>query len=275
MTLNPPQPQNKQTKKVYFFSDVHLGDSTTDENRRRERHVVSFLNQVLRDGEQLYIVGDLFDYWFEYQSVVPKGYVRLMGKLAELSDRGIKITYLAGNHDFWMKDYLTKELGIEINRDPIERVINGKKFYIIHGDGLSEKDSGYRLLKRILRNKTNIYLFSLLHPDLASRLARWSSRKSRKHSGNKQIEEQEMMGFARKKIQEGFDFVIMGHNHKGTLRSIGKGIYVNLGDWISENSFAIFDGKSMQLRRWHYRAKAKGRRWNPHRKMKPKTHAAI
>lgn len=268
MVQNIPQ---KQRKKIYFFSDAHLGDSAQKENRQREKLLIKFLNYVLRDGEQLYIVGDLFDYWFEYNSVVPKGYVRLLGKLAELQDRGVKITYLTGNHDFWMKNYLTEEIGMEICHDFLERSIHGKRFLISHGDGLSEKDKGYRVLKRILRNKTNIYLYSMLHPDLASKLARWSSRTSRNHGGNRQLEEQEMTRFAREKIEEGFQFIVMGHNHHPIYRNFGKGSYVNLGDWINKYSYAVFDGLDLHLRRWRDHSKTSPKRKKPHPRKKLKT----
>lgn len=237
-------------RKTYFFSDAHLGIGTKEEDRSKERSIVRFLEGVALDGEQLFIVGDLFDYWFEYRTVVPKGYFRLFTQLANLTEGGIRVSYVAGNHDFWLKTYLHDELGVEIHYDPIERDIHGKRFYIHHGDGLIKNDTGYRILKKILRNKTCIYLFSLLHPDLAAVIARWSSHTSRKHTSKRSYEESGMVEFAEKKIREGYDVVVMGHNHAPMTRNIGSGTYVNLGDWIEEQTYAVFDGTSIQLKKW-------------------------
>ena len=237
-------------RKTYFFSDVHLGLGTKDDDRTREQHVIRFLDMVKQDGGELFILGDLFDYWFEYKSVVPKGYFRLFSKLGELRFRGIQISYLAGNHDFWLKGYLTEELGVTIYPDPIERTIGGKRFFLHHGDGLLKNDTGYRILKRVLRNRVSIYLFSLIHPDFTSWIARWSSRKSRAYTSKKSFEGNEMVEFARTKIAEGFDVVIMGHNHQSVFKELGRGVYVNIGDWLHEYTYAVFDGNKIQLKRW-------------------------
>ena len=237
-------------QKSYFFSDAHLGVGTREQDRQKERALVQFLEMVGKDGDQLFIVGDLFDFWFEYRTVIPKGYVRLFAKLAELADAGVKLTYLAGNHDFWIREYFTEEFGMRIERDPIERVINGKRFYLHHGDGLLKNDSGYRFLKRVLRNRTNIALFSLVHPDLAARIAAWSSQKSRQYTSKREYEGDDMTKFAAAKIADGFDFVVMGHNHVPCRRNIGSGVYVNLGDWVSERTYAVFDGSSLELKTW-------------------------
>ncbi len=243
-------PLKKPKRKTYFFSDAHLGVGTKEEDRQKEQALVKFLDQVLSDGEQLFIVGDLFDYWFEYRFVVPKGYFRLFAKLAELSESGIQLIYMAGNHDFWLRGYFTDELGMTIEHEPIDRTIGGKKFYIHHGDGLLKDDTGYRILKRVLRNKNNIFLFSLVHPDLAARVARWSSQKSRQYTSKREYEGDDMTEFARKKIDEGYDFVVMGHNHVPCKRNIGSGVYVNLGDWVRERTYAVFDGRSLELKSW-------------------------
>jgi UDP-2,3-diacylglucosamine hydrolase len=252
-------------RKTYFFSDAHLGIGTRAEDRGKESSIIRFLDSISRDAEQLFIVGDLFDYWFEYKTVVPKGYVRLFAALAGLADAGVAVTYVAGNHDFWLRSYFRDELGMEVCLDPIEREIHGKRFYIHHGDGLLTGDTGYRILKRILRNRFNIFLFSLLHPDLAASIARWTSRKSRQHTSQRSFEEGDMLDFAEKKIEEGFDVVIMGHNHIPDLRNIGSGVYVNLGEWMGENTYAVFDGKRVRLAKWEAdgAAKQKGDRRAP------------
>ncbi len=249
-TVKQSRNKARGRRKVYFFSDVHLGLGTREDDRRKESALIEFLDAVLLDAQELFIVGDLFDYWFEYESVVPKGYFRLFAKLAELTDRGIKTTYLAGNHDFWIKGYFRDELGMEISPEPIERTFGGKRFYIHHGDGLLKNDTGYRILKAILRNRVNMFLFSLVHPTLTGRIARWSSRTSRGHVSKRSFEQDGMTEFAQKKIHDGYDYVIMGHNHSPVIRNIGKGLYVNLGDWISENTYAVFDGTALKLKTW-------------------------
>ncbi|HTY36129.1 MAG TPA: UDP-2,3-diacylglucosamine diphosphatase [Bacteroidota bacterium] len=237
-------------RKTYFFSDVHLGVGSKDDDRKKEKSLIALLDRVAEDGEHLFIVGDLFDFWFEYRTVVPKGYVRLFAKLADLSESGVSLTYLAGNHDFWLRDYFEQEMGMKIVRDPVERTIHGKRFYLHHGDGLLRNDTGYRILKSVLRNKVNIALFSLVHPDLAAAIARWSSHKSRQYTSKRKYEGDDMATFAEQKINEGYDFVVMGHNHVPCKRNIGQGVYVNLGDWISERTYAVFDGQSLDLKQW-------------------------
>lgn len=237
-------------EKTYFFSDAHLGLGSKEEDRAKEERIVRFLHQIRSDADHVYILGDLFDYWFEYRSVVPKGYVRLFAALADLTDRRIGVSYLAGNHDFWMKGYLTEEFGIEVYSDPIERIIGGKRFYLHHGDGLVRDDAGYRLLKRVLRNRFNIWLFSWVHPDITAGIARWSSRASRNHTSGRKYEATDMVDFAAEKISAGYDYVVMGHNHRSQRKTLGKGVYINLGDWIEENTYAVFDGKKLELKKW-------------------------
>ena len=248
--LKSPPPRGKKT---YFFSDAHLGLGTKDEDRAKEERIITFLHAIRTDADHLFILGDLFDYWFEYRTVVPKGYARLFAALSELVRKGIGITYLAGNHDFWMKGYLTEEFGVEVFPDPIERIIGGKRFYLHHGDGLVKDDAGYRLLKRIFRNRFNIWLFSWVHPDITAGIARWSSRTSRQYTSGRKYEATDMVEFATQKIASGYDFVVMGHNHQSRQKKLGKGMYVNLGDWITENTYAVFDGKKLDLKRWNGR----------------------
>ena len=242
-------PASRSKKKdIIFFSDAHLGLGEPEEDRAREATIIRFLRTVASKAEHVFIVGDLFDYWFEYKTVIPKGHVRLLGALAELRDSGVGITYIAGNHDFWLRSFFPQELGIEVCLDPIDRLLYGKRFLIHHGDGLLKNDTGYRILKRVLRNKVNIFLFSLVHPDLTSWLARWSSRTSRAHTGKKVYEGNDMVDFAGRKLASGFDFVIMGHNHQSHTSKMNGGTYINLGDWIDERTYATFNGKSIRLR---------------------------
>jgi UDP-2,3-diacylglucosamine hydrolase len=237
--------------KIYFMSDAHLGLGSKEEDRAKENRLIAFLDLIKKDADQLFILGDLFDAWFEYRTVIPKGYHRLFTKLEECADKNIKIHYLAGNHDYWIRDFFQTELRIKTYKDAFETIIDGKKIFIHHGDGLSLNDTGYKLLRPILRNPVSIWLYTWLHPDLGISLARASSKKSRQYTADKKYgEEDGMVRFATEKIEGGFDVVIMGHRHVPTQLQIGRGCYVNLGDWITNNSYAaMLDGK-IELKYW-------------------------
>lgn len=238
-------------KSTFFFSDVHLGLEDTAQEKAKERRLLSFLDHVAEHGERLYIMGDLFDYWFEYKYVIPRGYHHVLSRLATLAEKGIEVRYVAGNHDFWLKDFFPQDLGIPVFTDPFGTEIHGKRFYLHHGDGLALKDTGYRILKKVLRSPVSIFFFSLLHPDITAPLARGSSRTSRQYTGHKDYGETDgMVQFADAKITEGFDFVVMGHRHVPLSHPSGGGLYVNLGDWITYNTYAEFDGTSLVLKEW-------------------------
>ncbi len=238
--------------KAYFVSDAHLGVDKPEIERLKERELIRFLDLVCSDGKQLFILGDLFDFWFEYRTVIPKGYHRLLAKLSELVDKGIEVSYLAGNHDFWLGNFFKDEIGMRVYADPFSITLGNSKFFLHHGDGLGDGDLGYRILKRILRNRLNVWLYSWLHPDLGVRLARFSSRKSRNYTSQKDYGEVDgMRKFASEKIAEGFHYVIMGHNHKPVYEKIGGGAYVNLGDWISHFTYGVYDGESFRLVEWN------------------------
>lgn len=245
---------NLRYKKIYFFSDVHLGLKSWDEERQKERRVVSFLDSISSDAEEIYIVGDLFDCWIEYRKVVPKGYYRLLAKLNEMSESGININFLSGNHDFWLNTYLQDDVGLKIFYEPIVRELSGKKFYISHGDGISHGDIGYKIIKKILRSRVNQFLYSLIHPDLGVTLAQASSKKSRDHTESKAFINKGLQTFAEKKIGEGFDFVIMAHVHKPheeVLNVNGRtGKFVILGDWIKNNTYGAYSGTEFELKYW-------------------------
>ncbi len=240
-------------EKAFFISDVHLGHGEKEANRAKEIELVRFLDNVGENSKKLFILGDFFDVWFEYKLAVPKGFARVLGKLAELSDSGVEIFYVLGNHDFWVRDYFESELGIRVFKDELKIEINSKKFYIIHGDGLSKNDVGYRVLKKILRNKLNIALFSLIHPDFGLWLAGASSKKSREYSTNKDSsnDEKNAIEFARKKIEEGFDYVVMGHLHKPKVLKIGSGFYINTGDWLWNFTYGIFSDE-FEIKKWKF-----------------------
>ncbi len=158
--------QLKPGKKIYFNSDYHLGVPNTQETNEREKRIVRWLDSIKHDAEEIYLLGDLFDFWFEYKHVVPKGFIRLLGKIAELTDSGIKVHVFVGNHDLWMQDYLPKELGVNVCRDTIEREINGKSFFIHHGDGKGPGDYGFKLMKKVFTNSFFQFLFKWMHPDI-------------------------------------------------------------------------------------------------------------
>ncbi len=236
---------------TYFISDAHFGLGSRQKEKEKETRLIGFLNHVRGHGRLLYVLGDLFDFWFEYKTVVPKGYHRMLAKLAELVEGGIPIKYIAGNHDFWMRDYMSEEIGVEVFREPLSEIIDGKKFYLHHGDGLSERDLGYRMLRKILRNPVNIWLYSLIHPDIGVRLAKFSSRKSRHHTSEKDYGERDgMLTFAESRMRDGYDYVIMGHRHEPVLKPIGSGWYVNLGDWMGHYTYGVFDGERFELKHW-------------------------
>lgn len=237
--------------KIYFISDVHLGLESRDRERAKENRLLAFFDHVMQDGRELFIVGDLFDAWLEYRTVIPKGFHRTLTALETMTSRGITVHYLVGNHDFWIRDFFRDELGIKTYYDAFDITVNGRKIYIHHGDGLATNDTGYRMLKKILRNRFAIWLYSWLHPDIGVALARSSSKKSRNYTTVKDYGKTDgMMQFAKMKIDKGYDFVIMGHRHKPSQTDFGKGLYLNLGDWITYNTFAEMNGEHITLREW-------------------------
>lgn len=236
---------------TFFISDVHLGLGSREKEKAKEDRLLAFLKGIFQATDTLVIVGDLFDFWFEYKTVIPKGFHRTLTALQEFTDAGKTIHYLAGNHDFWMHDYFADELGIITHLKEFEMRANGKRIYLHHGDGLADNDLGYRLIKPVLRNRLNIWLYRWLHPDIGVRLAKGSSRTSREYTSHKDYgEETGMIREATQKIREGFDIVIMGHRHKPNMLTINHGTYINLGDWIAHNTYAELSGGVIELKTW-------------------------
>ena len=242
-------------KKIYFASDFHLGIPDRESSLAREKRFCSWLDEIKHDAQEIYLVGDLFDVWFEYKNVVPKGHTRFLGKLAELSDEGIHIEVFTGNHDLWMRGYFEQELNIPVHHNPIVRNFNGKKFYIAHGDGLGPGDLGYKMLKRVLRNPVSQWLYRRLHPDTGVGVAGWLSRLGPKHVDG---EEEKFLGpdkewlvqFAYEKLKtEHVDYFIFGHRHIAVEYQLQENSkYINLGDWIRYDSYAVFDGNDLRLK---------------------------
>lgn len=232
----------------YFVSDLHLGFDSRETNKVKEDIFLKFLDEIKVQAKEIFIVGDLFDVWIEYREVVPKGHYRLLNKIYELSAKGINITYFAGNHDFWKGKYFFEEFGIKINLEPVVKEINGKRFFISHGDGLAYNDTGYRILKKILRNRFCQFLYSWIHPDIGIWLARKTSLRSRDYTDKKDYSERDgMRDFAKKKIAEGYDYVILGHRHFPVFEKYGNGYYINLGDWIRNFSYCLYSDSGIKL----------------------------
>ncbi len=242
----------------YFFSDVHLGLESAEKEKLKESKVIEFLTEAGKDAKEIFIVGDLFDCWIEYKQVVPKGYFRLFTKISEITEKGIKINYIAGNHDFWKGNFFKDEFGIEICHTHIEREISGKKFFIHHGDGFAHNDTGYRILKKVLRNNLSQRLYSMIHPDIGIWLAKGTSETSRNHTNEKNYSEKDgMRDYAFKKIIEGYDYVIMGHRHFPQVTNFEKGYYINLGDWIDYFTYGVFKDNNFELRTFYDSKKSK------------------
>jgi UDP-2,3-diacylglucosamine hydrolase len=244
-----------QNKKIYFLSDFHLGAPDHATSLVREKRIVKFLDKIKSDAVQIFIAGDLFDFWFEYKKVVPKGFVRILGKLAELTDSGIIIHFFVGNHDMWMDGYFEKELCVKVYHHPAEFELNGKKFFIGHGDGLGPGDHRYKLIKKVFRNKFSRWLFGVLHPHSGIGLANYFSRKSRAITGliDERFlgEEKEWLIIFSKQIlkKKHFDYFIFGHRHLPLdFKLNNQSRYINLGDWIKYNSYAVFDGENAELK---------------------------
>lgn len=247
-------PMQKPTR-IYFMSDAHLGTPDYASSLKREKKLVAWLDMIKADATELFIVGDLFDFWFEYKRAVPRGFVRVLGKLAEIADSGIPITLFTGNHDMWIFDYLPKEIGLTLYREPITREWHGKKFYIGHGDGLGPGDYGYKFIKKVFSNAFLQWCFARLHPNFGIGLADYFSRSSRAKTGGDDakflgVENEWLVQYAKDVLaQEHFDYFIFGHRHLPldiTVNNTAK--YINLGDWITYYTYAVFDGDSLLLK---------------------------
>jgi UDP-2,3-diacylglucosamine hydrolase len=245
----------KPGNKIYFISDSHFGVPTHEKSLERERLFISWLDEVKKDAEEIYIMGDLFEFWFEYKTVIQKGYVRLFGKLAEITDSGIPVYFFRGNHDVWAFDYLSKELNFKIYPDTLIREINGKKFFLGHGDGLGKGDNGYKFIKKVFRNRVNQWLFRWLHPDIGTALGLFWSNRSRIANENTGLEKVNQEGIDRLKSyclkiltkNPDIDYFIFGHIHKPVAEQLNeKSTYFNIGDWINYFSYLVFDGNKIE-----------------------------
>jgi UDP-2,3-diacylglucosamine hydrolase len=249
--------QLAKNKKIYFASDQHFGAPTSSLSLPREKHFVAWLDQVKVDADAIFLLGDLFDFWFEYKTVVPKGFVRVLGKLAEIRDSGIPIYFFVGNHDLWMEDYFQKELNIQVFRVNQEFTFADKTFLIGHGDGKGPGDVGYKRMKKVFTNPLSKWLFRWLHPDIGMRLAQYLSVKNKLISGDEDItflgEDKEwLILYSKRKLEtKHYHYLVFGHRHLPLKVSVGENSeYVNLGDWISYFTYGVFDGETLEIKKY-------------------------
>ncbi|MFC5194299.1 UDP-2,3-diacylglucosamine diphosphatase [Bizionia hallyeonensis] len=244
-------------KKIYFASDNHLGAPTAEASRPREQKFVAWLEEIKHDAAAIFLMGDLFDFWFEYKTVVPKGFTRTLGKLAEITDAGIPIYFFVGNHDLWMDGYFEEELGISVYHKPQEYTFKNKTFLIGHGDGLGPGDTGYKRMKKIFTSRFGKWLFRWLHPDIGVRIAQYLSVKNKLISGDDDAkflgEDNEwLVQYCKRKLEtKHSDYFIFGHRHLPLEIDLNENSkYVNLGDWIQYYTYGVFDGENLELKKF-------------------------
>ncbi|MGA9651761.1 UDP-2,3-diacylglucosamine diphosphatase [Pedobacter sp.] len=241
------------SKNIYFASDFHLGAPNYADSRVREERIVNWLNFIEPNCAELFLMGDIFDFWFEYEKVIPKGFIRLQGKLAQMADSGIKIYFFKGNHDMWVRNYFNEEIGMKIISDEMIMERSGKKFYLHHGDGLGPGDRKYKFLRKIFRSKLCQWLFARLHPNLGISIANGWSGNSKKRKGAEEVffgDQYEWLAIYSREIlqKEHFDYFIYGHRHLPLDLDLGNGSrYVNTGEWLNYSSYAVFDGVDLKL----------------------------
>ncbi|MDZ4750775.1 MAG: UDP-2,3-diacylglucosamine diphosphatase [Flavobacteriales bacterium] len=241
--------------KIYFASDFHLGAPNEATSLVREKLIVKWLDEISSDASEIFLVGDVFDFWFEYKRAVPRGYTRLLGKISELTDRGIAIHWFLGNHDMWIFDYIPSECGVQMHGANVEREWNGKRFLIGHGDGLGPDDHGYKIVKKIFRSKVCQWLFARLHPNFGIWLAHSLSGYSRSNTGDSDRkflgdDKEWLMVYCKDVLKkQHYDYFIFGHRHLPLDKMVGPNSrYVNLGEWLHYNSYASWDGSNLELK---------------------------
>ena len=238
---------------VYFISDIHLKLSIDNNEKKRRNKLYRLFDQIIETGGSCFFMGDLFDFYFEYPDLIPKSYFDFFEKTKVLKESGIALYFLAGNHDYWVGDHITNDIMDEVYLDDKQIEINGKKFFLTHGDGLLSWDHGYRLLKKVIRSKAFIWLFHWLHPTIGYRIAGIISRSGKKDTHGEDFNEDvrvELQKVAKEHFDNGYDFMISGHYHLGEMFLIEKGKLVVLGDWFHRPSYALFNGEDLELRNW-------------------------
>jgi len=242
---------------IYFASDFHLGLDASLTSKQREKLIIKWIDHISVDMTQLYILGDLFDFWFEYKNVVPKGHVRFLAKIGEIVDKGIPVHVFTGNHDMWMFDYLEEELNVKIHREVQSLELQDKNLLIGHGDGLGPGDKGYKVMKKVFSNKFNQWLFSKLHPDFAIRLMKYSSRKSRETDMEAMsflgAEKEWLILYAERKLESHhYDYFIFGHRHLPIDHTLSNNTsrYINTGDWVEYYTYARMENGQISLEKY-------------------------
>ena len=239
-------------EKAFFISDIHIGAGSRAEEQDKLCRLTSFLNFINQPGNHLYIVGDLFDFWFEYRHVVPNQYFQVLYHLHKLIENNIAVHFLPGNHDSWIRNFFSEQIQIRVHPEILRTDIHSKKILLFHGDGISKKDTGYRILKKIFRNPINIFLYRLLHPDLGIPLAKLMSAGSRQHTSSREFDDElDYLKFAKEQFNQGIDYVIVGHSHKPLYKKIDNHILLNLGDWIHHFSYGKLDRGNLTLQQWN------------------------
>jgi UDP-2,3-diacylglucosamine hydrolase len=240
--------------KIYFASDFHLGLPAGAPPIQREKKVVKWLNSITADAKEIYLLGDIFDFWWEYKLVVPKGFTRFLGTVASITDSGIPVHFFTGNHDMWVKDYLQLECGVTVHTAPVSTIIDGKKFHLAHGEGLGTKDKSYTILLSIFRNKTLRALYSSLHPLIGVGIGlRWSLNSRLGKGITKEFlgeDKEDLIRYAKSVLEkESIDYFIFGHRHLATVYKLTSGSeIVFLGDWIGDGSYAEWNGDDLTFR---------------------------
>jgi len=240
--------------KIYFTSDFHLGLPAGSPPVEREKKVVRWLNSVAPDAKEIYLLGDIFDFWWEYKLVVPRGFTRFLGTIAAITDSGIPIHFFTGNHDMWVGDYLSEECGMTIHTTPFTTILNGKIFHLAHGEGLGTNDAGYKILLSIFRNRPLRAMYSALHPSIGIGIGhRWSLNSRLGKGITKEYlgeEKEDLIRYAKSILaKEKIDYFIFGHRHLGMtckLQDVAEIVF--LGDWIKNGSFAEWDGNTLTFR---------------------------
>ena len=238
---------------IFFISDIHAGADFDNEQKSRYQKLSAFFESIKNPGNELYIIGDLFDFWFEYKHVIPAKTYSVLFEISKLIEAGLRVHFLPGNHDCWYKDFLSRELNMIIHDDVYTPTIFDKKFFLFHGDGILKNDKGYRLLKKVIRHPLNIFLFRLIHPDLGIPLARLTAHGSRRYTQTKFSDNSEQyFQYANEKFNQGYDYVIIGHTHKPMIKFFGEKAFLNLGDWIDSFTYGKFSQQSgIELKKWN------------------------
>jgi UDP-2,3-diacylglucosamine hydrolase len=244
----------KPKGKIYFASDFHLGLKAGSDPSERERRVVKWLEKAAADAQAIYLLGDIFDFWWEYRLVVPKGFTRFLGAVSSITDSGIEVNYLTGNHDMWMGNYLSEECGVSVHHGVIRRQFDGRTFLLAHGEGLGSRERGYHLLLFLFRNRVIRKLFSAIHPRIGVAIGNYWSTKSRlgkgQHTPFLGEDKEDLLRFARKTAEsDPADYYIFGHRHLPMKHELQNGgIVVMMGDWTEGNSWAVWDGRELEIK---------------------------